>query len=99
MGKSETFAYVSIDVYVYMYEYDFLWKKKAIPKLICACCRFELMSRNIFMLLLVRVFTVEDMKETGMGEKEEKLHWIKLEVSVNLCILIVLYIFSSSRKI
>lgn len=57
------------------------------------------MSRNIFMLLLVRVFTVEDMKETGMGEKEEKLHWIKLEVSVNLCILIVLYIFSSSRMI
>lgn len=42
---------------------------------------------------------MEDMKETGMGEKEEKLHWIKLEVSVNLCILIVLYIFSSSRKI
>lgn len=24
MGKSETFARVSIDVYVYMYEYDFL---------------------------------------------------------------------------
>lgn len=45
------------------------------------------------------VFTVEEGKETEMGQAEEKLYWTRVEVSVTLYILIFLYIFSSSRKV